>query len=222
VIDLPQDEASAIAMQEKMRTAISLHDELPSFVRLVGGVDVAYAKQSNLLVAAVAVLDANTLNLLEVATFCGEAQFPYIPGLFSFRELPPILAAMDKLSSYPDLVICDGHGYAHPRRFGLACHFGVETGIPSIGCAKTHLCGEYALPGNEKGSHADLVEKGEIIGKVLRTQHDTRPMYVSAGHKISLPTACTWVMHLCREYRLPETTRAADHAVKMALKELGE
>ena len=205
--------AAAEQQQELLRQSVILHDELPADIRTVAGVDVAYAPGSNRLVAAVAVLDAASLAVLEIASYEGEGTFPYIPGLFSFRELPAVLKALDKLTTTPDLVVCDGQGRAHPRRFGLACHLGVATGLPTIGCAKTRLLGEYTPLAAERGSYSDLLDGGEVIGRALRTQAGINPLFVSVGHKISLETATNWVLRLAPTYRQPETTRAADHAV---------
>lgn len=211
------EESQAVTQQEQLQQAVILQDELPSNVRTVAGVDVAYAKNGDQLVAAVALLDAATLRVVHVASHAGKAAFPYIPGLFSFRELPAVLQALKKLPALPDLVVCDGQGLAHPRRFGLACHLGVATGLPSIGCAKTRLIGEYEPLGAERGSRSALRDNGEVVGCVLRTQQDKNPLFVSIGHKVSLETAVAWVLRLAPTYRLPETTRAADNAVKTLL-----
>jgi deoxyribonuclease V len=135
--------------------------------------------------------------------------FPYIPGLLSFRELPAILQALSKLSLPPDILLCDGQGRAHPRRFGLACHLGVYTGIPAVGVAKTRLIGSHAEVPNEKGGWVPLIDKGETVGAVVRTRYDVKPLYISIGHKISLPRAIELVLGCTTRYRLPETTRAA-------------
>ncbi|HEX8348487.1 MAG TPA: deoxyribonuclease V [Hymenobacter sp.] len=209
---------AAEQQQEHLRQAVLMHDELATPIRTLAGVDVAYEKDSNRLVAAVAVLDAASLAPLQIASYHGEATFPYVPGLFSFRELPAIIQALEKLTIKPDLIICDGQGRAHPRRFGLACHLGVVTGIPTIGCAKTRLIGTYAPVAESRGSHSDLIEDGQIVGQVVRTQTNKNPVYVSIGHKITLATATKWVLYASPHYRLPETTRAADQAVKQLLR----
>lgn len=189
-------------------------------VHLIAGTDVAYARHSNTLVAAVVILDTETLQVLEIATAVDTAHFPYVPGLFSFRELPPLIQAMAKLRHQPDLIICDGQGIAHPRRFGLACHLGVLYDIPTIGCGKTRLIGNAAIPGNRKGDYSLLRDDNEVIGAVLRTRDRVKPVYVSIGHRVSLATACDWILKLTPRYRLPETTRQADAAVKKLLAEL--
>ncbi len=146
------------------------------------------------------------------------ASFPYVPGLFSFRELPPVIQAFSQIKTTPQLVVCDGQGVAHPRRFGLACHLGVLYDMPTIGCGKTRLCGEYIEPAPERGSFSPLMEQTDIIGSVLRTQTNVKPIFVSVGHKISLPTANQIVLQLATKYRLPETTRQADQLVNKTLK----
>lgn len=208
----------ASRQQEQLRQHVVEHDALPATVATVAGVDVAYEKDGHRLVAAVAVLDADTLQVRHVATYHGEVEFPYVPGLFSFRELPAVLAALRQLPAPPDLIVCDGHGRAHPRRFGLACHLGVATGLPTIGCAKTRLVGTHAAVAEARGSCADLLDQNERIGQVVRTQTGKNPVYVSVGHRVSLATAVQWVLRLTPHYRLPETTRAADQAVNAIMR----
>lgn len=142
-------------------------------------------------------------------------------SLFSFRELPPLMKAFEKLQTVPQLIVCDGQGIAHPRRFGLASHVGLLYDIPAIGCGKTRLLGEYAQPDSHRGACSPLLDEGEIVGAVLRTQADTKPVFVSVGHGISLPTACEWITRLAPKYRLPETTRQVDQLVNKALAGLG-
>ncbi|WP_143871989.1 deoxyribonuclease V [Catenovulum sediminis] len=189
-----------------------------SNIQLVAGVDVAYSKETDELIAAVVVLESATLKVIESVTIKEKATFPYIPGLFSFRELPPLLKALESIKTRPDLIICDGQGYAHPRRFGLACHLGIIFNIPTIGCGKTKLLGEYCSVGNLRGDHTPLLHDNEVIGNVLRTQNNVKPVFVSIGHKISLKSACEWVLKLAPKYRLPETTRQADQLVNTVLK----
>jgi deoxyribonuclease V len=205
--------------QQALRQLVVAQDRLPVPVRTVAGVDVAYSPASDHLVAAVTVLDAQSLTVLETASYKGTATFPYIPGLFSFRELPAVLRALEKLTTKPDLLVCDGQGLAHPRRFGLACHVGVATGIATIGCAKSRLLGSHAPIAAERGSRAELWDSDEVVGQVLRTQTGKNPVYVSIGNNITLATATEWVLRLAPTYRLPETTRAADHLVRQLLRE---
>lgn len=209
-------EAEATLLQQELATKVIQEDRLNE-VHRVAGVDVAYQKSSNKLVAAAVVLDADSLEVIETVTAEDYAQFPYIPGLFSFRELPPLIKAFAKLNHSPDLVVCDGQGYAHPRRFGLACHLGVIFDLPTIGCGKTRLLGEHQTPDRERGATAPLYDNGEVIGSVLRTQSGINPIYVSIGHRIALTTACSWILKLSPKYRLPETTRSADQLVKATI-----
>ena len=176
---------------------------------LVAGVDISSAGSWGPARAAVVVLDYPGLGVVETKVAEGRAALPYIPGLLSFRECPLILAACRKLDSSPDLILVDGQGIAHPRRLGLASHLGLFLDVPTIGCAKSRLCGRHEPPGEETGSHAELVDNGELIGAALRTKRDVKPIYVSIGHKIDLALALHWVMNCCRGYRLPEPTRLA-------------
>nr|WP_083466503.1 endonuclease V [Kibdelosporangium sp. MJ126-NF4] len=178
--------------------------------RIAAGLDVAYAPGSDRLVAAAVCVDMTTLATVDSAVHEAVADFPYVPGLFGFRELPSLLPALDKLGTKPDVLVCDGQGLAHPRRFGLACHIGVVTGLPSIGVGKQAL-GRYEMPGLQRGDWEPLVDNGEIVGRALRTQDGVKPVFVSVGHLIDLDTACDLVLSLSARYRLPETTRAADH-----------
>jgi deoxyribonuclease V len=212
-------EADAIDLQQQLALLVDPTDQFTS-IKTVAGVDVAYDKHSNKLVAAAVVLDAITLAVLDSATAEDVERFPYIPGLFSFRELPPIDLALQQLKITPDLIVCDGQGLAHPRRFGLACHLGVLFDVPTIGCGKTRLVGEAQEPGCNRGDFFPLIDRGKTVGQLLRTQTGTKPVYVSVGHKVSLSTACEWVLKLSTKYRLPETTRLADQAVRNALKGL--
>lgn len=209
-------EGEAIDLQFRLAPKVIRHDYLDA-VTLVAGVDVAYDKKNHKLVAAVVVLEYPTLQIVESVVVEDKANFPYIPGLFSFRELPPLIKAFAVLKRVPDLVVCDGQGIAHPRRFGLACHLGLVFDVPTIGCGKSRLIGESDPLGGVRGAASHLVDKGEVIGSVLRTQSNVNPVYVSIGHRISLPTACDWILRLTSKYRLPETTRAADQLVKRAL-----
>ncbi|MCP5005956.1 MAG: deoxyribonuclease V [Planctomycetes bacterium] len=210
-------EVEALQLQQELAAKVVSTDQFDD-IKLVAGVDVAYAKEGDKLVAAVVILDANSLDVVETVTAEDKAQFPYIPGLFSFRELPPLIKAFAKLQNRPDLVVCDGQGYAHPRRFGLACHLGVIFDVPTIGCGKTRLLGEHQEPDITRGAVAPLIDNNEVIGNVLRTQTDINPIYVSIGHRISLSTACEWVLKLSPKYRLPQTTRLADQVVNKAMK----
>jgi len=208
----------AIAIQVKLARQITKENKFTTIKR-IAGVDVAYEKHSDKLVAAVVVLDAETLQIVESISAQSTSQFPYIPGLFSFREIPPLLSAFDKLQHIPDLIVCDAQGYAHPRRCGLATHLGILLDTPTIGCGKTKLLGEIPKPlSNQRGATSPIYDNNEVIGKALRTQDNINPIYVSIGHKIDLDTACQWILKLAPKYRLPETTRQADQLVKKLLK----
>jgi deoxyribonuclease V len=175
----------------------------------VAGIDVGFEAQGKVTRAAVVVLSFPGLQTLDRAQARRPTSFPYVPGLLSFREIPAILDAFAQLTIHPDLLLCDGQGYAHPRRFGLACHLGLVTRLPSIGVAKSRLIGEHGTLGEEKGAHAPLLHHGEVIGAVLRTRAGVRPLYVSVGHRICLETALRYVLDCTPRYRLPETTRQA-------------
>jgi deoxyribonuclease V len=209
-------EQQAIELQLELSQLVIKKDELAK-VKLVAGIDVAYDKDQSTLKAGVVVLEAGSLQEVERVVIEDVSNFPYIPGLFSFRELPPICKALAKLKNTPDLIVCDGQGMAHPRRFGLASHLGVLYDIPVIGCGKTKLLGDGNEPGEDRGEYSYLTDRGEIIRASLRTQSKVRPVYVSIGHRISLETSLNWVFRLCPRYRLPETTRKADQLVRKVL-----
>lgn len=208
----------AVTLQRELAGQVERENRL-GVVSRVARVDVSYHARTDRLAAAAVVLDAASLQVMDVQIVLGRPAFPYVPGLFSFRELPPVLEALGKLATPPDLIVCDGQGIAHPRRFGLACHLGVWTGLPTIGCAKTRLTGTHEMPGERRGSRAPLMDKGEEIGAVLRTRDGVAPVYVSTGHRVNLETACAWVLRLAPRYRLPETTRIADRLVGQALRD---
>jgi len=209
-------ESAATTLQLEWATDV-LIQPMAQPVSFIAGIDVAYAKQDDKLVAGIVVLDANTLAVEETVVERAEVSFPYIPGLFSFRELPPVIMALAQLEHSPDLLVCDGHGIAHPRRFGLASHLGLLFDVPSIGCAKTPLLPVTDKPDSSRGASTPIDLNGETVGQCLRTQTDVNPVYVSPGHRISIEESVEWILRLCPKYRLPETTRHADHAVNMAL-----
>ena len=195
-------------IQNELRRLVITVDEIGS-TRTVAGVDVGFEDNNSVARAAVAILAYPELVVLDSAIARRRVRFPYIPGYLSFREVPSILAALAKITHLPDLILCDGQGYAHPRRFGLACHLGVITGIPTIGVAKTRLIGEHKPLGEKKGAWEPLLHQDEKIGVALRTRSNTKPIYVSIGHKVCLATAIKITLNCCTRYRLPETTRAA-------------
>ncbi|MEV4420863.1 endonuclease V, partial [Patulibacter sp. NPDC049589] len=183
----PRTEEEALALQDTLRSRVVLLPG-PASPATVAGLDVAY--DGDRLAAAVVVLDAVDLSVRDTAVVNGRPAFPYVPGLFAFREVPALLAALEKLAVRPEVLICDGHGLAHPRRFGLAAHLGVLTGLPSFGVGKTRLVGEYEPVGEERGARSPLIDSGETVGAVLRTQRGVKPVFVSAGHRIDLDTSC--------------------------------
>jgi deoxyribonuclease V len=199
----------AMAIQERLSKEILAEDRFGP-VAHVAGVDVGFEKGNTITRAAVAVLSFPELDLIEHAIVRQTTTFPYIPGLLSFREAPAILNALAGLSSPPDLLLCDGQGLAHPRRFGLACHIGLLSDIPSIGVAKTRLIGQHDPVPEERGSRQPLWDDDQVIGTVLRTRTGVKPLYISIGHRISLKTAVAVVLRCAPKYRLPETTRWAD------------
>jgi deoxyribonuclease V len=180
-------------------------------------VDVAYDEHTDRVAAAAVVLDLETLEVAEQATAVSTASFPYVPGLLAFRELPPVLRALEQLTTLPDLVVCDGYGIAHPRRLGLASHLGVLTGIPSYGVAKTPFSFAYEAPGPARGAWSPLVDDGDVVGRALRTRDGVKPVFVSVGHAVGLETACAHTLRLTPRYRLPETTRHADSLCRRVL-----
>jgi deoxyribonuclease V len=177
--------------------------------RFVAGIDISAPDARGVARGAVVVLRYPEFSMVEMKVVEGKITFPYIPGLLSFRESPLILAACEKLDSVPDLILIDGQGIAHPRRIGLASHVGLFLDLPTIGCAKSILCGRHQPVGEEVGSHAELLDNGELIGAALRTKSGVKPIYISVGHKIDLASALQWVIKCCRGYRLPEPTRLA-------------
>jgi len=205
----PTDVAQARALQESLRGKVIAGDKL-GVVETVAGVDVGFERAGAVTRAAVVVLDFPGLEPREQAIARQPTRFPYVPGFLSFREAPAVLAALEKLRDAPDLLLCDGQGIAHPRRFGIACHLGVLTDIPSIGVAKSRLVGTHGMVPKVKGAWVPLMDAGEVIGAVLRTRDDVKPLYVSIGHRVSLDTAIDYVLRCTTKYRLPETTRLAD------------
>lgn len=200
--------AEAIALQQALRSHVVRQDALPP-VSAVAGVDVGFEEQGRITRAAVAVLRLPELSLLESAVVRRPTAFPYVPGLLSFREVPAVLEALQQLRRLPDLILCDGQGLAHPRRFGIACHLGVLTDLPTIGVAKSRLVGTHAPLEEQKGAQQPLLDSGEVIGTVLRSRSGVRPLYISIGHRICLETAVAYVQRCITRYRLPETTRVA-------------
>jgi|AntRauTorckE5430_2_1112549.scaffolds.fasta_scaffold12095_2 deoxyribonuclease V len=208
-------------LQERIAASVVSKDESQK-IKWIAGADVAYHELELRMVGALVVLDAETLEVVDQSTHEMDITFPYVPGLFSFREVPPLLEAYKKLQIKPDLIVCDGHGVAHPKGAGMASHLGVELGVPTIGCAKSRLIGGYDEVSEKRGSFSSLMLGDKEIGRVLRTRDEVKPMFVSVGHLVSLDTACEWVLKLCPNYRQPETTRKADALVRTVMKERTE
>lgn len=201
----------AIAIQEQLSKEIITEDNLKKPIEYVAGVDMGFEEDGKVSRAAVAVLSYPDLEVQETNIAYRPTMFPYVPGFLSFREIPPVLDALEKLKITPDIILCDGQGIAHPRRFGIACHLGLLVDIPTIGVAKSLLVGKHEALPETKGSWQPLIYRSEIVGAVLRTRTGVRPVYVSSGHRISLPTAIDCVLQCTTKYRLPETTRVADN-----------
>ncbi|MCA9537612.1 MAG: deoxyribonuclease V [Myxococcales bacterium] len=197
----------ATALQRALAAQV-VEAPLPAPPRFVAGADISFDKYAPVLHAAFVVLDAESGEVVDRRGVQAPVGFPYVPGYLSFREVPPLLDAWAGLRVRPDLIICDGHGRAHPRRLGLACHLGLWLDRPTLGCGKSRLCGTFAEPGAERGDFSPLVDRDEVIGQVLRTRRGVKPVFVSVGHRITLDEARAQVLRLSK-WRLPETTRQA-------------
>ena len=200
----------AIELQKQLAYEVIAEDRFDEPIKTVAGIDLGYDSQNDTSRAVVVVLKFPELELIETSEAILPIQFPYVPGLLSFRETPVAIKALEKLKNAPDLILCDGQGLAHPRRFGIACHIGLLADVPSVGVAKSLLVGKFENLGEERGSTAPLIHKKEEIGVALRTKDKVQPVYVSVGHRISLETAVKYVLQCAPKYRLPETTRLAD------------
>ncbi|MEU3614746.1 endonuclease V [Streptomyces sp. NPDC006872] len=217
----PATEEEARAVQDELRTRAVLDEPgPPPGTGWVTGVDVAYDDERDVVAAAAVVLDAASLEVVAEATAVGRISFPYVPGLLAFREIPTVLAALAALPRPPGLVVCDGYGVAHPRRFGLASHLGVLTGLPTIGVAKNPFTFTYDDPDAPRGSASPLLAGDEeVVGRALRTRAGVKPVFVSVGHRVALDAACAHTLALTPRFRLPETTRRADSLCRRALQE---
>lgn len=215
--------AAAIGLQNELKTRVRTDIAVPlGSVRLVAGVDVSAAKDDPLLTAGIVVWDRETGRLVETVSAQMPGTFPYVPGLLSFREIPVLLLAVEKLTTEPDVWLVDGHGIAHPRRLGIAAHLGVLLDRPTVGVAKSRLTGAFAEPAAEAGSSAPLTDRGETIGTVLRSKERSNPLFISPGHRIDLPSAVNAVRACLRGYRLPEPTRLAHLHVNAVRRGTGE
>jgi deoxyribonuclease V len=202
----------AINIQKKLANLVVCATEREKF-RLVAGVDAAFPPDKQSCIGGVVLWDIERQTVLEQHISILPLRFPYIPGLLSFREAPAVIAALRKLTLTPDVLLCDGQGIAHQRSFGIACHLGVLTGLPSVGCAKSRLVGQYQEPGVERRSISPLLYKNQRIGSVVRTRAHVRPVYISVGHKLDLVTAEKLILNCTVGYRLPEPVRLADQLV---------
>lgn len=197
-------------LQAELARQVALRDDFPAEPRVLGGFDVGFEDEGETVRAAGVLLDAATLQPVAQTVARLPTTMPYVPGLLSFRELPALLNALAQLPQPPDLVFVDGQGIAHPRRLGIAAHFGVATGLPCVGVAKKPLCGRHDPPGPEPGDHAPLLHRGEQIGWALRSKRRCNPLIVSPGHRVGMDSARALVLRYLRGYRLPEPTRLAD------------
>ena len=210
----------AVALQRQLAARIDTRTPLDR-CELIAGADVSYNRFSPICYAAVVVLRTSDWSVVEAQHVVAPSPFPYIPGLLSFREIPIVLGAFAQLRHRPDAVMCDGQGFAHPRRLGLACHLGLWLQVPSIGCAKSRLIGTHRAPGKKPGSRTPLRDGTDVIGRVVRTKLNVKPLYVSAGHMIDIASATRLVLQSCQGYRLPEPTRRAHLLVNEVRRRLG-
>ncbi|GAA1661624.1 endonuclease V [Fodinicola feengrottensis] len=214
-------EPVSIAQAEELQQRLASQVEVPRaqipMPRTVAGLDISYAVGSDRIATTAVLLNLETGAILEESTVHGVATFPYVPGLLAFREVPALLEALGQLRNQPDLLLVDGQGIAHPRRCGSACHLGIRAGLPAIGCAKTRFIGEHREPGPHRGDQAPLLDNGELIGHVLRTQDNVKPMYVSPGHRVGFEQSCDIVLAACSSFRLPDPIRHADRLSRAAL-----
>ena len=202
----------AKVFQRQLAPQVSSDRAIPATVQHIAGLDISPPDAEGTVLAAAVVLSFPGLELEAVNVAEGKPSLPYIPGLLSFRETPILIGALEGLELTPDIIIADGHGLAHPRRFGVACHIGLLTDIPTIGCAKSVLVGKHGQLGTVAGARVELVYQGQIVGMALRTRTGVSPVFVSVGHKVDLSSAADWVLASCRGRRLPETTRLAHQA----------
>lgn len=200
--------SEAIRLQRELQEQINL-SPLNKPIQRIAGADISYNKNDDTIYAGIIVLDYQTMQPVCRSTIIDKMKFPYIPGLLSFREIPALYAAWEALEEKPDLLAMDGHGINHPRRLGVATHFGLITDQPSMGIAKNHLAGKYEEPGPLKGDFSNVIDQGETIGYVLRSRDRVKPVWVSPGHKLSMEQSLEVALHCCRGLRIPEPTRQA-------------
>lgn len=209
----------AVAIQQRLALLRKETKPRNSF-RYIAGVDAAFLKGTEQCIAGVVLWCVETNKVIEQHTVTAKLRFPYIPGLLTFREGPAIINVLRKLRMTPDVLMCDGQGIAHPRKCGIATHIGIIIDLPAVGCAKSRLIGDYQEPGSEKGDKSPLMDKDKVVGTVLRTRDNVKPVFISVGHKMDLSTAEQLVFACAIGYRLPEPTRLADHLVAAAKRDL--
>ena len=209
----------AIELQKKLTGKVSFAP-LTAAPRTIAGVDCAFLDGGRRIIAAAVLCDATTMDVIASAHDIRACEFPYVPGLLSFREAPAVIAAVKKLPSRPDLLMCDGQGVAHPRGLGLGSHVGLWMDIPTIGVAKSRLCGKHRPPGSRRGSRTQLRYEGKVVGAVVRTRTAVRPLYISVGHRVTLGDAIRWTLRCARGVRLPEPTRRAHQLVTTLKRDL--
>lgn len=208
---------TAVQLQRELAPRVETSTPFPvTLPALVAGADVSYTRFAKTLFAAVVVLELPSFRLADHAVVEAAAAFPYVPGLLSFREAPAVLEAFARLKAKPALLMCDGQGIAHPRRFGLACHLGLWLDLPTLGCAKSRFVGEFGALTEEAGGTAPLMDKGQTIGAAVRTKRRTKPLFVSPGHRLDLASAVAWTLASVNGYRVPEPTRQAHLYVNAA------
>ena len=208
----PADIQEARDLQERLASQVSRRNDALVEPRYVAGIDVSGKGIDGRVRAAAVVLRWEDMAVVEVRTGEISPRFPYVPGLLAFREAPAVLEVLERLETTPDVILADGQGLAHPRRFGLACHVGLLAGVPTIGCAKSLLVGRYSGLAVEQGVSAELVHRGEVVGAAVRTRGGVSPVFVSIGHRVDLAAAVRLTLACCRGYRVPEPTRMAHHA----------
>jgi deoxyribonuclease V len=215
----PASPQEAVALQRGLAAQVSQVNALREEPRLVAGVDTSGQDREGRVWGTVALLSWPELAVVEVQRAEGTPVLPYIPGLLAFREVPVLLGALERLTQAPDLILVDGQGMAHPRRFGIACHIGLITQVPTVGCAKSILVGRPGPLGPQRGAWCELADGGEVIGAAVRSKDGITPIYVSVGHRVDLATAVQWALACCRGYRLPEPIRQAHQAAAGRLPE---
>lgn len=200
--------SEAIQIQKDLRQKVQI-EALKSPIRTIAGADISFNRFDPMVYAGIVTLSFPELQVLSYALVKAPATFPYIPGLLSFREIPALMQAWNLFPEKPDLVMVDGQGIAHPRRLGIATHFGLETGVPTIGCGKSPLLNTFTQPSQKKGSIGEILHEGEQVGVVLRTKDNIQPLFISPGNNVSIDDAQHIVLQCIRKHRLPEPTRQA-------------